>query len=132
MLRGCPYCQRIHDSKYDCGMKPKEVKRFSESNKLRNSTAWIKKREEIRERDNNLCQACLRNLAGTKVTYNNKMLSVHHAISIKQDGGRWLDDDNLITLCAYHHDQAEKGKITYPIIKKIIDEQNAKRRGYGA
>lgn len=45
MLRGCPYCQRIHDSKYDCGMEPKEVKKFSKPNELRNSTAWIKKKD---------------------------------------------------------------------------------------
>ena len=113
-------------------MRPKEFKKDTIANRFRNSAAWTKKREEIRERDNNLCQACIRELEGTKVKYNSSLLSVHHAISIKQDGSRWLDDDNLITLCAYHHDQAEKGKIKYPIIKKIIDEQNEKRRDYGA
>lgn len=132
MLRGCPYCQRIHDSKYDCGMRPKEFKKDTKANRFRNSAAWTKKREEIRERDNNLCQACIRELEGTKVKYNSSLLSVHHAISIHKDYGRRLDNDNLLTLCAYHHDQAEKGRIKYQTIKNIIDEQNEKARDCGA
>ena len=113
-------------------MRPKEFKKDTKANRFRNSAAWIKKREEIRERDNNLCQACIRELEGTKVKYNSSLLSVHHAISIHKDYGRRLDDDNLITLCAYHHDQAEKGRIKYQVIKNIIDEQNEKARDYGA
>nr|DAY18881.1 MAG TPA: NinG recombination protein [Caudoviricetes sp.] len=132
MLRACPYCQRVHDKKYDCGKRPQELKRNTVSNRFRNSAAWTKKRKEIRERDNNLCQACIRDLEGTKVKYNSKMLSVHHAIAIHKDYSRRLDNDNLLTLCAYHHDQAEKGKIKYQIIKNIIDEQNEKARDCGA
>lgn len=132
MLRGCPYCQRVHDSKYDCGMKPKKFKKNTEAVKFRNSKAWIDKREEIRQRDNNLCQACIRELEGTKIKYNSSLLSVHHAIPIHLGSAKRLDNDNLLTLCAYHHDQAEKGRIKYQIIKNIIDEQNEKARDYGA
>lgn len=124
MLRGCPYCHKIHDSKFSCGMKQKEYKKYSEADKFRKSTAWIKKREQIRERDLNICQACIRELRGTLIKYNSKDLSVHHAIAIEDDYGRRLDDDNLLTLCAMHHSMAEKKIIPFKIIKKIIDEQN--------
>ena len=128
MLRACPYCQKIHDSKYICSMKPKKFKKNTKIDKFRNSTAWRKKREEIRERDNNLCQACVRNLQETKIKYNSIDLSVHHAISIEDDYNKRLDEDNLLTLCTIHHKLAEKNKISYKTIKKIIDEQNKKQR----
>ena len=37
-----------------------------------------------------------------------------------------LDDNNLITLCPFHHSMCEKGKIPFEEIQKIIDEQSQK------
>ena len=74
MLRSCKYCGRIHDSKFDCGMKPKREKKITDKDKFRWSTEWKNKREEIRERDNNLCQICIRELFETKMKYTYEKL----------------------------------------------------------
>lgn len=35
-----------------------------------------------------------------------------------------LDDNNLITLCSFHHSMCEKGRIPFEEIQGIIDDQN--------
>lgn len=127
MLKSCKYCGRIHDSKFDCGKKPGPWKKRTEIDRFRSSRKWREKREQIRQRDNNLCQMCLRTFHGTSRQYNYHNLSVHHAIPIEQDYDKRLDDDNLITLCQDCHELAEKGVIPYRVIKQIIDEQEEKR-----
>ncbi|WP_251353784.1 HNH endonuclease [Hominisplanchenecus murintestinalis] len=129
MLKSCKYCGRIHDSKFNCRKKPVRRKiKYTESDKFRRTQKWTDKAVEIKCRDNYLCQACIRELHGTIRKYNHKRLSVHHAIPICDDWDRRLDDDNLITLCSMHHEMAESGEISYEEIKKIIDEQQAKRK----
>lgn len=126
MLKSCKYCMRIHDSKFDCGKKPQRKKQGNKKDKFRWTTAWQKKREDIKERDKYLCQACIRNLPGTinKYTYNN--LSVHHAVPLEEDFEKRLDDNNLITLCDYpHHEMAESGEISLDTILAIIKEQES-------
>ncbi len=51
--------------------------------------------------------------------YNN--LQVHHIIPIEKDNDRKLDSNNLITLCSYHHKQAEMNKITVEELSNLID-----------
>ena len=123
MLKSCKYCGHIHDSKYDCGKKPKNRKNITYIDRFRSSWSWREKREQIRNRDKNLCQVCIRNMYGTDRQYNYDNLSVHHAIPIEEDYDLRLDDDNLLTVCAMHHEMAESGEIPYEVIKKIIDEQ---------
>lgn len=129
MLKSCKYCMRIHDSKFDCGKKPQRKKQGNNKDKFRWTAAWQNKRDEIKERDKYLCQACIRNLPGTinKYTYNN--LSVHHAIPLEDDFEKRLDNDNLITLCDYpHHEMAESGEIPLYTILSIIKEQECGKR----
>ena len=130
MLKSCHYCGRIHDSKYDCGMKPKKIhKKNTEVDRFRYTSAWQQKREEIKERDNYLCQICLRGMydrGSRRLHYDN--LSVHHAIKLESDYEKRLDNDNLITLCELHHKMADRNEIPYEAIKKIIDEQNISPR----
>lgn len=123
MLKSCKYCGRIHDSKYDCGRRPQIQKKITYIDCFRSSRRWREKREQIRERDKNLCQLCIRGLYGADRQYNYEELSVHHAIPIEKDYDKRLDDDNLLTLCGMHHELAESGKIPYLVIKQIIDEQ---------
>ena len=118
MLKSCQYCSRIHDSKYDCGKKPKKYKKRNEKDKFRSTQFWQIKREEITQRDRYLCQICIR-----EDKYNHEELEVHHAISLQEDFGKRLDNDNLLTLCEKHHEMAEKGKITREKILFIIKEQ---------
>lgn len=126
MLKSCKYCMRIHDSKFDCGKKPKRKKQFNNKNSFRSTHAWTKKSNDIRDRDNNLCQVCIRKLYETEQQYTYIGLEVHHAISLEDDFDKKLDDDNLITLCERHHEMAEKGKIPLNVVQNIILEQNSK------
>ena len=50
---------------------------------------------------------------------NNKRLSVHHITPIKDDPERYLDEDNLITLCERHHEEAENGKIDEGYLRQL-------------
>lgn len=71
-----------------------------------------------------MCQICIRELHNTKDKYNTKELSVHHNIPITENIDIALDNNNLITLCRYHHELAESNKIKRKEIQKIINEQN--------
>lgn len=132
MLKSCKYCGRIHDSKFDCAMKPARGKKITYIDRFRSTRKWRDKREQIRQRDNNLCQICIRGLYGTDRKYNYDDLSVHHAIPIEADYDMRLDDDNLLTVCAIHHEMCESGEIPYETVKKIIDEQEAKHGMHGS
>ena len=137
MLVTCRHCGRIHERSYDCGQKKTTGKKWnprwsngSDEARFRWSQEWKDKRDEIRARDLNLCQCCIRGLYqyGNKRPLNYDDLSVHHAIPITQDWERRLDDSNLITLCSLHHEMAESGDIPYETIKAIISDQEAKKR----
>lgn len=127
MLKSCKYCMRIHDSKFDCGKKPQRKKQFNNKNKFRSTNAWNIKRNDIRDRDKNLCQVCIRKLYSTVQQYTYTDLEVHHAVSLEDDFEKRLDDDNLITLCERHHEMAEKGNIPLDVVLSIINEQESKK-----
>ena len=95
--------------------------------RFRNSPKWQKKRKEVKERDNYLCQVCIRELYGAKRKYNSEGLQVHHAVPINLSEDLKLDESNLITLCSMHHSMCDKGQIPYEEVKKRIDEQNQKQ-----
>lgn len=125
VLRSCKYCGRIHDRRHDCGRKPKYKKRFTNIDGFRSTAAWQKKREQIRQRDMNLCQICIRNLYGTIQQYTYDGLSVHHAEPVEQAWNKRLDDDNLLLVCDMHHEMAEAGEIPLDEIQRIISEQQS-------
>jgi len=133
MLKSCQYCNRIHDSKHICIQKQASItlrqKKFKYTTKdsFRNTQAWQHKREEIRQRDSNLCQICIRKLYDTLNQYTYNDLSVHHAVSLQDDYNKRLDNDNLLTLCDFHHERAESGQIAYKSINEIIIEQESKQ-----
>ena len=111
MLKSCKYCGRIHDKMFDCGKKPVIKKKDTKAVRFRNQRIWKRKAEEIKRRDKYLCQVCIRNLYDTDRTLNYMDLSVHHIIPIEKDYEKRLDNDNLITLCRYHHELAERAVI---------------------
>ena len=119
MLKSCKYCGRIHSKKEICSRKPVST-RESREDKFRNTTAWRNKREEIKKRDRYLCQACLNNLRGTTKRLTTDDLSVHHIQPLKTNFDLRLEDSNLITLCAFHHELAENGRISASELKDII------------
>lgn len=122
----CQYCNSIHDSKFDCGMKPKKRKQYGDKEKFRNSKQWKLKRNTIRKRDINLCQICMRNLYDTVNIYTYDNLSVHHAESLEDAWDKRLDDNNLISACSFHHELMENGTIPLKEVKAIIKEQQDK------
>lgn len=129
MKISCAYCGRIHEKKFDCEKRPVRVKKRYEKDAFRSTYAWQKKTEEIKRRDNYLCQFCLRNFIGTKRRINGKKLSVHHAIPLKEAYELRLDNRNLITACDIHHELAENGTIPLLEVQKIITEQEKVRPG---
>lgn len=135
MLRSCGYCGRIHDPREECAQKMARQRRGylqyypmprTEEQRFRSSHAWKRKSLEIRERDNYCCQACIRNLKGTQRRLEYENVSVHHAVPLREDFSRRLDNDNLITLCTVHHEMAERGEILKSDILSIIREQEQK------
>lgn len=114
MLKSCKYCQRIHDTKFDCGKKPTYSKQSYKFTSFRNTTTWRNKSRSIRGRDGAVCTVCL-----TEKRITIDRLSVHHIDSLEDDYDRALDDYNLITLCAYHHELAECGKIEKKLLFEI-------------
>ena len=116
MLKSCKYCMRIHDSKFDCGKKPKRNKEPTRINKFRWSRKWRKTRNRIVERDQYLCQICKQS---NQYTYD--ALEVHHIVPLEEDYDLRLDDDNLITLCVTHHKAADRGEISREYLRSLLD-----------
>ena len=133
MLTTCRYCGRVHDTAYDCGRRPKpkypanyERADVKES-RFRHTARWTRKSLEIRQRDHFLCQVCIRGLYqyGQQRALNYEDISVHHIQPLKDAWERRLDNDNLISLCQYHHELAENGDIPRGELEDIAREQSA-------
>ena len=69
----------------------------------------------ILERDYHCCRMCAK--AGI---INSRELSVHHIVPLAADFDMRLDDDNLITLCRYHHEQAERGVLSARELRRLV------------
>ena len=118
----CKYCgvtTRGHICPY---RKSRQKSGDRQSDKFRSTKVWQRKREEIKCRDKWLCQVCLRNRYNTLSFLNYKTVQVHHITSIQEDYNRRLDNDNLISLCAYHHKMAEEGQIPKEELYEIVRE----------
>ena len=121
MKRACTYCGRIHDYNYDCPMKPKpKGNRDKNIEKFRGGKLWKAKRKEILERDKGLCVVCRLGLCGEPADLV-PADSVHHITPLTDDFDARLDNDNLISLCAYHHEQAERGEISAEELFKAVE-----------
>ena len=126
MLKSCKYCGKIHDYNYICPSKPtkKNYKSNIKLDRFRTSKTWIYKRDSIRDRDKHLCQICIRKTYNTfGRQYNHNNIQIHHIVPLVEDYDKRLDDYNLITLCTYHHDMAEKGIIPKQELIDIVKEQ---------
>lgn len=123
-LKSCRYCGKVHAN--ECEMKPKRMKKGTDADSFRSRNIWAKKRKEIRTRDKELCQVCIRDLHNTVSKYNFKELSVHHIIPLQDDFDKRLDNLNLLTVCEYHHTLAEKLVIPKRELLEIAAEQELK------
>lgn len=116
----CSYCGIVPRG-HHCPHKTYKKKDDTEANKFRKSKRWTNKSIEIRQRDKYLCKVCMANLYNTIQQFNFKELDVHHIVPINEDYNKRLDNDNLITLCRYHHKMADDGKIPRKELQKLIN-----------
>ena len=118
MKHYCTVCHKIHEGR--C----KPVRNFtggvrnSEADKFRNSRVWKRKAAAILDRDYHCCRVCFS--AGLVCSDG---LSVHHIIPLAADFEKRLDDDNLITLCRYHHEQAERRTIPVARLRRLAADE---------
>lgn len=103
----CKYCGGIHQKGVVCSRKPQKQykKRTSKIDKFRKTAEWQRKRIEVLERDKYLCRLCF------PAVINNSSIQVHHIVPMKEDWERRLDNDNLVSLCTFHHQLAEDGEV---------------------
>ena len=115
MMKACKYCGRVHEYNTSCPKKPRKTYGVRDDGVgvFRRSGLWRKKSLDIRERDFNACRVCADGSYGTYdgKQYHTTQLSVHHIVPLSEDFDLRLDDDNLITLCSYHHELAEAGEL---------------------
>lgn len=124
MLKSCPHCGGLHRQGQGCPSKPKAKQDHSRREvQFRNTKEWRRKRGEIRERDRQMCQACIRNLPGTLRMFHSENTSVHHIRPLSEYWRGRLDNKNLLLLCDYHHQQAEKGALPRAVLLEIASEQ---------
>jgi 5-methylcytosine-specific restriction endonuclease McrA len=109
-----------------CADKPVRKKQITEADKFRWTSLWQRKRMEIKQRDLYLCQICIRELYNTITKYNTEELEVHHNVPINEDYDKRLDNDNLLTVCNFHHEMCESGEIPREVVQQIINEQERK------
>ena len=116
--RYCQVCRKIHEGRCE---RPRQYgkygKRNSAADKFRNSQSWRRKTAVILERDFHCCRLCAS--AGVICTHD---LSVHHIVPLSVDYDKRLDDDNLITLCRLHHEQAERGAVPAALLRRLAAE----------
>lgn len=118
ILRTCSRCGGLHPLGTKCYANSRNYYQHDpEIRKFRNSVAWRKKTEEIRQRDKFLCVICLKN---NRFMY--KDLSVHHIIPLAEDWSKALNNHNLITVCERCHKECESGKIPRAEQQAIVDE----------
>lgn len=115
MFKICPQCGGLHD--FNAGTcQAGRFKEYTKAVQFRNTSRWQRKRKQIRERDKNLCQVCLLDEYATFQTYTFNNIEVNHIVPINEDIDKALDDNNLISLCSYHHKMADKGLIPRTIL----------------
>lgn len=126
MRRSCIYCGKSHEYNEVCPKKVSyrnkyqyDYKRDSVADKFRNTRIWREKRAEIQRRDMYMCRYCF--CVERKITTSD--LSVHHIIPIEKNYDIRLDKNNLITLCRFHHEQAEKSLIKADTLRDILSQQ---------
>ena len=119
----CQHCGIVPRGHICPHRKSRQKSGNRQSDRFRKTKAWTVKSIEIRQRDRYLCQVCLRNLHNTLSFLNYKTVEVHHITPLSEDYNKRLDNDNLISLCSYHHKMADKGEIPreelYEIVKEI-------------
>lgn len=123
-LKTCTYCRKIHDSSVKCGGKKdyyrEKNSRYSKDKdyiSFIKSKEWRNKSVEIKILDSYCCLMC-KSLGLASPTY----LEVHHISKVRNNFEKRLDNDNLITLCVFHHKQADDNTISSSELYELINK----------
>ena len=120
MLKTCSICGVVSEEHICPYKKSRKKSGDRASDKFRKTKQWTKKSLEIRTRDRYLCRVCEANLYNTITQFNFDKLEVHHIVPLAEDYDKRLENDNLITLCHYHHKLAEAGQIPREELQNLI------------
>ena len=117
----CKYCGIVKRG-HHCPYRTYKKKTYNtEADTFRKSKRWTKKSIEIRQRDRYLCRVCEANLYNTIQQFNFNEVEVHHIEKLNENFEKRLDNDNLITLCRYHHKMADDGNIPKEVLYNLIN-----------
>ena len=94
----------------------------TEADRFRQSKRWTDKSKEIRQRDRYLCRVCEADLYNTVQQFNYNTIEVHHIEKLNENYDKRLNNDNLISLCRYHHKMADDGKIPKDVLYSLINK----------
>lgn len=131
MMKSCSWCGRMHQKNEICPRKPTRKKfNITEADRFRRNSAWRRKSIEIRTRDKGLCQICIRNLYNTVQQYTFDTVGVHHIVPLNEDLSKGLDNENLLSVCEYHHKMCESGEIPRDEQRKLAREQVERNSGW--
>lgn len=119
MLRSCPRCGRIHDPRRKCTAPGRP--RSSRADAFRNTAEWQRARNRVRDLDHNMCVLC--RYRGS-VTIEG--LGVHHIVPLGEDYSLRTDEDNLATLCAACHEEAERGDVSREFMRSLLERYRAR------
>ena len=125
MYKTCSRCGIVPENHICPYRTYRKKERDTQANRFRSSKAWTNKSIEVRQRDRYLCRVCEANLYNTIRQFNYDKLEVHHITPINEDYNKRLDNDNLITLCNYHHKMADNGDIPREVLYKLIEEKQS-------
>ena len=117
-LKSCSKCGRIHPRGFKCSKG--RVYQSTEERKARSSSAWTRKAKQIKEDSMGLCEVCK-----AEGVFNYEGLEVHHIEKIKDNPSGLLEDDNLITLCVYHHKMADNGELDPDYLRQLAKERRS-------
>ena len=116
----CKYCGIVPRGHICPYRRSRQKSGDRQIDRFRKTKQWTEKSIEIRQRDRYLCRVCEANLYHTVNQLNWKNLEVHHIVPLCEDYNKRLDNDNLITLCKYHHTMADSGEIPREELFKLV------------
>lgn len=117
MFKSCSKCGRVHRAGEKCHSDAR-VKIATEESRLRSTYKWTQKSIEVREKAHYLCEVCRDQGV---LTY--KGTQVHHIDALKERADLLLENTNLICLCEWHHEQAERGEIDKDYLRKLAQRR---------
>ena len=131
MLKACSCCGKLHRFEVECSERiafeqkrqsqydrnKYRYRRDSSADKFRNSKAWQRKRQKIKDRDLNICRYCF--LKHHRIVTAG--ISVHHIVPIETNFDMRLSDKNLISLCRDCHEKAESKRIPADELKALVE-----------